>query len=125
MVMTRTTPRVSRSRRRAPAASRPSLRSGRRIVGGPAHPVNRAGTLHGGLIATLVDSVGSLAVASKGWYNTGISTDINATFVRPGGRLDDSVLVTGEVVGMGKTLAYTRIEFRDPKTSAIVGTCLC
>ncbi|WFD38479.1 uncharacterized protein MJAP1_001432 [Malassezia japonica] len=82
--------------------------------------LNRAGTLHGGLIATLVDSVGSLAVASKGWYNTGISTDINATFVRPGGRLDDSVLVTGEVVGMGKTLAYTRIEFRDPKTSAIV-----
>lgn len=50
---------------------------------------------------TLVDSVGSLAVASKGWYNTGISTDINATFVKPGGRMGDKVTVLGEVVGMG------------------------
>ena len=63
--------------------------------------MNRAGTLHGGLIMTLVDSVGSLAVASKGWYNTGISTDINATFVKPGGRMGDKVTVLGEVVGMG------------------------
>ncbi|WFC95203.1 hypothetical protein MBRA1_001850 [Malassezia brasiliensis] len=82
--------------------------------------LNRAGTLHGGLIMTLVDSVGSLAVASKGWYNTGISTDINATFVKPGGRMGDKVTVLGEVVGMGKTLAYTRIELRDPKTQAIL-----
>lgn len=93
-----------------------------------AHAVNRAGTLHGGLIMTLIDSVGSLAVASKGWYNTGISTDINATFVRPGGREGDRVSVLGEVVGMGtsradagKTLAYTRIELRDPSTQALLG----
>lgn len=69
--------------------------------------MNRAGTLHGGLIMTLVDSVGSLAVASKGWYNTGISTDINATFVKPGGRMGDKVTVLGEVVAMG-TFAHSR-----------------
>lgn len=63
--------------------------------------MNRARTLHGGLIATLVDSVGSLAVASRGWFNTGISTDINATFVKPGGKLGDTVRVTGEIIGMG------------------------
>lgn len=66
--------------------------------------VNRAKTLHGGLIATLVDSVGSLAVASKGWFNTGISTDINTTFVKPGGQEGDTVRVTGEVVSMGSSL---------------------
>lgn len=63
--------------------------------------MNRAGTLHGGMISTLVDSVGSLAVASKGLFNTGISTDIHATFVRPGGRLGDTVSVLGEVVNIG------------------------
>lgn len=63
--------------------------------------VNRARTLHGGMISTLVDSVGSLAVASHGWFNTGISTDIHATFVRPGGMEGDTVRVTGEVIGMG------------------------
>ncbi|KAL4402625.1 fatty acyl-CoA hydrolase [Malassezia pachydermatis] len=82
--------------------------------------LNRARTLHGGLIATLVDSVGSLAVASRGWFNTGISTDINATFVKPGGKLGDTVRVTGEIIGMGKTLAYTRIELRDVQSQALL-----
>jgi acyl-coenzyme A thioesterase 13 len=50
---------------------------------------------------TLVDSMGSLAVASKGRFQTGISTDINATFVKPGGKMGDSVSVLGEVVSMG------------------------
>ena len=81
---------------------------------------------------TLVDSMGSLAVASKGRFQTGISTDINATFVKPGGKMGDSVSVLGEVVGMGtssdtcylisgKTLAYTRVELRDPKTNDVLG----
>ncbi|PKI84415.1 hypothetical protein MVES_001701 [Malassezia vespertilionis] len=82
--------------------------------------LNRAGTLHGGLVATLVDSVGSLAVASMGWHNTGVSTDISATFVKPAGREGDTVFATGTVVGMGKTLAYTRIELRDPATDALL-----
>lgn len=71
-----------------------------------AYAVNRAGTLHGGLITTLVDSVGSLAVASKGWFHTGISTDIHATFVKPGGRQGDKVRVLGEVVSMGTLHAH-------------------
>ena len=63
--------------------------------------MNRANSLHGGLISTLIDSVGSLAVASNGWYNTGISTDIHATFVKPGGGDGDTVRVTGEIISMG------------------------
>lgn len=38
---------------------------------------NRLKILHGGTIASLVDLGGSLAVASNGLYNTGVSTDIN------------------------------------------------
>lgn len=67
---------------------------------------------------TLVDSVGSLAVASKGWYNTGISTDINATFVKPGGRMGDKVTVLGEVVGMGTFCALTQARHSRTRASS-------
>ncbi|GJD01236.1 thioesterase superfamily protein [Colletotrichum higginsianum] len=38
---------------------------------------NRLSTIHGGTLASLVDLGGSLAVASKGRFMTGVSTDIN------------------------------------------------
>jgi acyl-coenzyme A thioesterase PaaI-like protein len=40
------------------------------------HTQNRLKILHGGTIASLVDLGGSLAVASKGHYATGVSTDL-------------------------------------------------
>lgn len=39
--------------------------------------LNRLGSLHGGLICTLTDTMGSLALASRGMYSTGVSTDIS------------------------------------------------
>ncbi|KAI5291500.1 hypothetical protein KEM54_004165 [Ascosphaera aggregata] len=38
---------------------------------------NRLGILHGGTIASMADLGGSLAVASRGLYATGVSTDLN------------------------------------------------
>ena len=38
---------------------------------------NRLKIIHGGTIASMVDLGGSLAVASKGLYATGVSTDLN------------------------------------------------
>ena len=49
-------------------------------------------TVHGGLIMSLTDTLGSLALATKDQYMTGVSTDIGATFpgvlftAMPGGR---------------------------------------
>lgn len=40
---------------------------------------NRSGNLHGGLICTLVDSVGSMALSSLGMWSSGVSTDIHTT----------------------------------------------
>ncbi|KAF8333552.1 Thioesterase/thiol ester dehydrase-isomerase [Cantharellus anzutake] len=70
-------------------------------------------TVHGGLILSLVDTVGSLAVASKGHFMTGVSVDINGSFLRPAGIAGDTLHVRGRVVGFGKTLAYTRIDVED------------
>ncbi|CAG8835308.1 29843_t:CDS:2, partial [Racocetra persica] len=46
-----------------------------------AHHLNRLDSLHGGVIASLVDVCGSLAITSKGMFTTGVSTDINVSYI--------------------------------------------
>ncbi|THY25742.1 hypothetical protein D6D01_04927, partial [Aureobasidium pullulans] len=58
---------------------------------------NRLNILHGGTIASMVDLGGSLAVASRGLFATGVSTDLN----------------------VGKTLAYTSINFHNEKQELV------
>jgi len=60
---------------------------------------------------SLTDTVGSLAVASKGYFMTGVSTDIATSFIRPAGRVGDVIYAKGIVTAMGKQLAYTRVDF--------------
>ncbi|RPA75920.1 esterase [Ascobolus immersus RN42] len=76
---------------------------------------NRLGILHGGTIASMVDLGGSLAVASNGLFATGVSTDLNVTYLSSGGKIGDKII--GEVTcdKFGKTLAYTKAEFKDVK----------
>ncbi|TVY27328.1 putative esterase [Lachnellula hyalina] len=50
---------------------------------------NRLSIIHGGTIASMVDLGGSLAVASRGLYATGVSTDLNVTYLNSGGQVGD------------------------------------
>jgi len=77
--------------------------------------LNRTYTLHGGLILSLTDSLGSLVIATKGQFMTGVSTDIGTSFVKPGGRVGDTLFAKANLISMGRTLAYTRIEFLNAK----------
>jgi len=90
--------------------------------------------VHGGLIMSLTDTLGSLAVASKGQYMTGVSTDISTSFVKPAGKPGDELKMTATLTAMGmstflavlatapyfpfffsgKSLAYTRVDFTNP-----------
>jgi acyl-coenzyme A thioesterase 13 len=65
--------------------------------------------------------MGSLAISSKGFYSTGVSTDIHATFVKPAGKVGDTISVIGEVISLGKVMSTTRIELRQPETDALLG----
>ncbi|KAH8887587.1 Thioesterase/thiol ester dehydrase-isomerase [Thozetella sp. PMI_491] len=76
---------------------------------------NRLKILHGGTIASMVDLGGSLAVASMGLYATGVSTDINITYLSSGGKLGDKIQATATCEKIGKTLAFTNITFRNSK----------
>jgi len=77
--------------------------------------LNRTQTLHGGLILSLTDTLGSLAVATKGQFMTGVSTDIGTSFVKPAGRIGDTLYARASLIAMGRTLAYTRVEFTNAK----------
>ena len=96
-------------------------------------------TVHGGLILSLTDTLGSLAIASKGKWMTGVSTDIGTSFVRPAGRLDDVLHARAVVTAMGKRLrcnecytadhpkgsklAYTRVDFTNPEGELVAYGC--
>ncbi|EBA27194.1 PaaI_thioesterase family protein [Aspergillus fumigatus A1163] len=71
---------------------------------------NRLSILHGGTIASMVDLGGSLAVASRGLFATGVSTDLNVTYLSSGGKVGDKIQAV-----LGKTLAYTNIKFMNSK----------
>ncbi|KAF1959841.1 esterase [Byssothecium circinans] len=74
---------------------------------------NRLQILHGGTLASLTDLGGSLAVASRGLFSTGVSTDLSVTYLSSGGEIGD--IVKGEVTcdKFGKTMAFTSIQFKD------------
>ncbi|GAA6011301.1 hypothetical protein JCM11491_006789 [Sporobolomyces phaffii] len=83
------------------------------------HQTNRLSSLHGGLIASLVDTGGSLALSSKGLWLTGVSTDINITYVRSA-RLGEKLGIKSELVNMGRTLAFTRTEISSLETGKLL-----
>ncbi|KAF9937563.1 hypothetical protein BGZ65_001369 [Modicella reniformis] len=43
--------------------------------------LNRLGGCHGGLLSTAVDIGGSLAIAAENMHATGVSTDLNVSFI--------------------------------------------
>jgi hypothetical protein len=60
-------------------------------------------TVHGGLILSLTDTLGSLVVASQGKWMTGVSTDIGASFVRPAGKTGDILHAKAVLTAMGES----------------------
>ncbi|CAD6506364.1 BgTH12-07290 [Blumeria graminis f. sp. triticale] len=76
---------------------------------------NRLSTVHGGVIASMVDVGGSLAVASRGLYATGVSTDLNVIFHNVGGYSGDVLKAIAKCDKLGETLAFTSVEFTNTK----------
>ncbi|KAL1922239.1 uncharacterized protein VTP21DRAFT_9778 [Calcarisporiella thermophila] len=85
----------------------------------PQH-LNRLGSVHGGLIATIIDVGGSLAISSKGYYTTGVSTDLNVSYIA-GAKEGEELNILGKVDKMGKTLAFTSVEIRVGERLVAVG----
>ncbi len=50
---------------------------------------------------SLTDTLGSLAVSTKGQYMTGVSVDIGTSFVKPAGKTGDILRARATLTGMG------------------------
>ncbi|KAJ4305163.1 hypothetical protein N0V90_000694 [Kalmusia sp. IMI 367209] len=61
----------------------------------------------------MVDLGGSLAVASRGLFATGVSTDLNVTYLSSGGKIGDLIKAEVSCDKFGKTMAFTSIQFKN------------
>ncbi|RXK41979.1 hypothetical protein M231_00700 [Tremella mesenterica] len=76
--------------------------------------LNNHKTVHGGVLLSLTDTITSLCLSTHGIpAPTGVSVNVSCEFVRPAGKEGDIIICSSEVVRLGRTMAYTRINFLD------------
>lgn len=71
---------------------------------------NRFQSVHGGILATLVDLGGSLAISTTGLFQTGVSVEISTSYMNPGGKVGENLEIRGKLQKIGKTMAFTYVE---------------
>src|SRR5262252_4753052 len=74
---------------------------------------NPGGFLHGGALATLVDSAGTVAIMaapSNTEHKPGVTTDLNISYLAP--TKDGVVTADARAIKVGRTLAFAEVEVR-------------
>lgn len=80
---------------------------------------NRVGTLHGGMTATLVDVISTVAIMNSERGAPGVSVDMNITYMNAA-KLGEDVLITAQVLKQGKTLAFATVDLTSKATGKII-----
>lgn len=80
---------------------------------------NRGGTLHGGLTATLVDVVSTLAIMYSERGAPGVSVDMNITYMNAA-KMGEDVLITAQVLKQGRSLAFATVDLTNKVTGKII-----
>ena len=83
--------------------------------------MNLAGTIHGGVLATLIDSALTCALVTrlpKGLVC--VSIDLQMRFLRPARMSSERLTARAEVLSTGSTIGATQGEIRDAKGRLIV-----
>jgi acyl-coenzyme A thioesterase 13 len=74
-----------------------------------AEHVNSRKTLHGSVIATIVDWAGGLAIATHGLEKTGVSVDIHVTYLSTV-QVDETIEIEGIANKVGRTIGFTSVK---------------
>ncbi|CAH9070257.1 unnamed protein product [Cuscuta europaea] len=77
------------------------------------------GSLHGGVIAALVDVIGAAAVFVGGAPATGVSVDINVSYVGAA-YAGDEIEIDAKVLGIKNAMAVVSVELRNTKTGKVI-----
>ncbi|XP_020842508.1 acyl-coenzyme A thioesterase 13 [Phascolarctos cinereus] len=81
--------------------------------------INRAGTLHGGLTATLIDVISTVALMNTERGKPGVSVDINVTYMSPA-KVGEEILIAAHILKQGKTLAFATVDVTNKTTGQLV-----
>ncbi|XP_064607038.1 acyl-coenzyme A thioesterase 13-like [Liolophura sinensis] len=81
---------------------------------------NLYGSLHGGLMATLVDAVSTWGMEAH-TSNPGISVELNITYVK-GAKVGETVVIESKPLKIGRTLAYFSVDITNKKTGDLLAT---
>lgn len=80
---------------------------------------NRMGTLHGGMTATLVDVISTLAIMYSEKGVPGVSVDMNITYMNAA-KIGEDVLITAQVLKQGRSLAFATVDLTNKATGKII-----
>ncbi|KAI4817427.1 hypothetical protein KUCAC02_010828 [Chaenocephalus aceratus] len=82
---------------------------------------NRGGTLHGGLTATLVDVISTMAIMYSERGSPGVSVDMNITYMNAA-KIGEDVLITAQVLKQGRTLAFATVDLTSKASGKVIST---
>ncbi|XP_004147337.1 acyl-coenzyme A thioesterase 13 [Cucumis sativus] len=85
----------------------------------PARLLNENNSLHGGASASLVDCIGSAALATLGAITTGVSLEISVSYL-DAAYLDEEIEIDSKVLRMGKTIGVVNVELRRKGNGKII-----
>ncbi|XP_006919594.1 acyl-coenzyme A thioesterase 13 isoform X2 [Pteropus alecto] len=80
---------------------------------------NTFGTAHGGLIATLVDIISTIALLQTERGSPGVSVDMNITYMSPA-KLGDEIVITAHVLKQGKILGFASVDLTNKATGKLI-----
>ncbi|GMY12673.1 acyl-coenzyme A thioesterase 13-like [Fagus crenata] len=85
----------------------------------PQRLLNAGNFLHGGATATLVDLVGSAVIYTVGPPITGVSVEINVSYL-DAAYVDEEIEIEARTLRVGKVIGVVSVEFRKKKTGKII-----
>ncbi|XP_077446409.1 acyl-coenzyme A thioesterase 13 [Stigmatopora argus] len=80
---------------------------------------NGYGTLHGGLTATLVDVISTMALMNTERGAPGVSVDMNITYMNAA-KMGEDVLITAQVLKQGRTLAFSTVDLTSKASGKMI-----
>ncbi|XP_062158255.1 uncharacterized protein LOC133865795 isoform X2 [Alnus glutinosa] len=85
----------------------------------PSRLLNTGNFLHGGATATLVDLVGSAVIYTVGAPTTGVSVEINVSYL-DAAYADEEIEIEARALRVGKAVGVVSVELRKKKTGKII-----
>ncbi|WAQ94722.1 ACO13-like protein [Mya arenaria] len=80
---------------------------------------NRGGTLHGGVTCTLVDAVSTWALLGSEDPVTGVSVDLNVSFMK-GAKVGEDILIDAQTLKRGRRLAFLSVDITNKADGSLL-----